>query len=180
MTNNKKYCDHTSSVFIRQYCNIFSTKHYNCHSCHRTFVRKFYRYRHIKEVHMNNSLNCNICHKSYSRKHDLKRHQEKEDPKPSTSISEPTPMDWDIPQSFYDLLDTLENVGLQMNNSSQSFNKSTQTTGGKINLAPLTRHVYTNTELKLSVDKSTNTELLIILEPHLYQPTTGLHRTLKK
>ena len=52
-----------------------------------------------------------------------------------------------------------------MNNSSQSLNKSTQTTGGKINLAAPIRHVNTNTEPKLSVDKSTNTEPLIILEP---------------
>ena len=111
---------------------------------------------------MNNSLNCNICHKSYSRKHDLKMHQEKE---PSTSISELTPMDWVIPQTFYDLRDTLENDGLQMNNSSQSLNKSTQTTEGKINLAPPTRYVNTNTEPKVSVDKSTNTEPFIILEP---------------
>ena len=70
--------------------------------------------RHIREVHLNNSLNCTICDKTYMRKGDLKRHMLKEHPAPNTTPIKATNVDnWEIPDSFFDLLKDFEHQELQ-------------------------------------------------------------------
>ena len=150
---------------IRHCIVYFSTKHYQCHTCHKSFHIQYYMDRHIREVHLNNSINCTICDRTCMRKGDLKRHMMKEHPTPQTSSTTTAPREWDIPQSFFDLLDQFENTELQHTEASQpNLNKATQTSGNKINHYP-TKHQTCNTDKCKVVDKSTNTDPLIILEP---------------
>ena len=109
-----------------------------------------------------NSINCSICDKTYTRKGDPKRHVLKEHPTPQTPAPVAIPVaDWDIPQSFYDLLDDLVSSELDVTDPSQpSLNKATQTIGTKVTSCE-TKHSSINTEPKETADKGTNTDPLI-------------------
>ena len=158
--------------FLMDNCMCFQNKTLQQSYLPKVFSRKYYRDRHIKEIHPNNSLIYTICNKTYSLKNDLKKHQIKYHPSNhAESSSTPAPMDWDIPQSFYDLLESLEQDPIctdeqPSERASQSFNKGIQTSGGKIITAPITKHLGTNTDLVQKLDKSTNPDPLIILEPN--------------
>ena len=136
---------------------VFRTKHYQCHTCHKTFSRKYYMDRHIREVHLNNSLNCTICDKTYMRKGDQKRHMLKEHPAPHTTPVTATNVD--------NLLNEFEHQELQPTTVSQpSKDKATQIAGKMVTPCE-TKHTSSNTEPKKFQDKATNTEPLIILAP---------------
>ena len=122
--------------------------------------------RHIREIHLNNSLNCTICDKTYMRKGDLKRPMMKEHPAPDTIPITATNVDnCEIPDSFFDLLQDFEHQELQPTTVSQpSKNKATQIAGKKV-IPCETKHTSSNTESKKIQDKATNTEPLIILAP---------------
>ena len=87
---------------------------------------------------MNHSLNCRMCPKSYTRKSDLNRHVAKEHPPHASTITsstatptkmeiEATPMDYNCPKSFFDLLDELDSEDLEpISSNHSSLNKGTQ------------------------------------------------------
>ena len=60
----------------------------------------------IKVVHMNKSLIYNVCNDSYTKKRDLKRHMLKHHNE--NLVPQPCPMDREVVDSFYDLLESLE------------------------------------------------------------------------
>ena len=99
----------------------------------------------------------------------------KEHPTPQTSAPIATPVaDWDIPQSFYDLLDKLESSELEVTDASQpSSNKASQSTGTKVTSCE-TKHRSINTDPKKTADKGTNIDPLIILAPKdIQDPING-------
>ena len=133
---------------------------------------------------MNHSLNCRMCPKSYTRKSDLNRHVAKEHPPQASSSTnttttpinmdiEATPLDYNCPKSFFDLLDELDSEELQpISSNNSSLNKGTQ-----INKKPSkirkTAHIGTNTDYNRFVDKVTQTDPLIILEPTTIEKLTN-------
>ena len=125
---------------------------------------------------MNHSLSCRICPKSYTRKSYLNRHVAKEHPPQALSSANTTtapskmdivatPMDYNCPKSFFDLLDVLDSDELQPISSNHStLNKGTQISKKPSKMLKTT-HIGTNTDKNRFVDTATQTDPLIILEP---------------
>ena len=94
-------------------------------------------------------------------------------PRPNTASITSIPMEWDIPQSFYDFLDNLEQAGLQPIEASQSSsNQVTETSGCKVKYV-ITKHPNSNTNKIITFDKATNTDPPVILEPSDIQLLTN-------
>ena len=152
--------------------SVFQYKALSCHTCHKSFHRKCFLDRHKREVHLHSTIST-ICDRTCMSKGDLKCHVMEKHPTPQGSPTTTTPFEWDIPQRFFDLLDQFENSELQPTEASKpSRNKSTQTSGCKINTFA-TKHQTRNTDRSKTVDKSINTDPLIILEPKDIQNLTN-------